>query len=68
MSRPQCVNLPLNAVQSGSIACFERRLDKLWNGTGVIYNPDIDARQVTKSKKDIRVAVYTHSRMRKTEI
>ena len=54
-------NLPLNVVQSGSIACFERRLNKLWNGTVVMYDPDIDVRQITKSKKDIRCCAHTQS-------
>ena len=54
-------NRVVNVVQSGSIACFERRLNKLWHGTVVMYDPDIDVRQMTKSKKDIRCCAHAQS-------
>ena len=33
---------PKHVVESKTIACFESRLDKLWNGSSVMYDPNID--------------------------
>ena len=44
-----------HVVECKTIACFESRLDKLWNGSGVMYDPNIDQlRHETKNRNICR--------------
>ena len=39
-----------------TIACFERRFDKLWKGTSVMFDPDINFMEDTNKLKSLRSA------------
>ena len=43
-------NLPDWVVNAKSVACFERRLDKLWHDSDVMFAPDVEVRKLTKER------------------
>ena len=47
-------SLPKHVVEAKTIACFESRLDKLWNGSGVMYDPNIDQLRHETKNRNIR--------------
>ena len=53
-------NLPPKVVESTSIACFEKRLDKIWYNSDVMYNPDSNTLTQTKTR-DVRCALTSKS-------
>ena len=48
--------LPKELVEAQTIACFERRFDKLWKGTSVMFDPDINFMEDTNKLKSLRSA------------
>ena len=49
-------SLPQKVVESESIACFERRLDKVWMGSPVMFDPEANLLLCTNSSRSIRMA------------
>ena len=43
-------NLPDWVVTAKSVACFKRRLDKLWHDSDVMFAPDVEVRKLTKER------------------
>ena len=43
-------NLPDWVVNAKSVACFERRLDKLWHDSDVMFAPDVEVKKLTKER------------------
>ena len=37
-------------INAKSVACFEKRLDKLWRDSDVMFAPDVDVRKLTKER------------------
>ena len=46
--------LPSNVVKATNLNTFKNRIDKLWYGTDVFYNHDIDLQQLTSARSTRR--------------
>ena len=44
-------HLPAKVVEAKSVYSFERLLDKIWDGSDVMYNPDANLHELTNHRR-----------------